>query len=258
MSNIIDKDQLSKHKIDKFEFTTLSELKDEPLASKEALFENFEDDEDEKSGTKEDLSKQIEQTPTELLEKIDKLSDENVKLQLKLESIENEFEERLKQEKENSFEKGREEGLKESSTTLQEEVEELKTRMIHSITKLDETSLKLQNELENIKDELVDSAIIIAQKVIKKELDQNSSIIAKNIAQSIILDIQDATDIIIKVNPLDENYLKEHFNNNKIIKIEPDDAINKGGIIILSNQGNIDGDIRSRLQKAIALLKEEE
>jgi flagellar assembly protein FliH len=258
MSNIIDKEELSNHQIRKFEFGTFDDQNGDEFGKLDDEFEpfgTFSNSEDEEESIKESKPTQ---TPTELLEKIDKLTDENVKLQLQLESKEKDFEQRVEQERKKAFDEGREEGLKESSQTLQEEVEELKSRLIQSITNLDESAHKIKEEFENSKDELVDSAIIIAQKVIKKELDQNSSIIAKNIAQSILADLQEATQITIKANPVDVNYLNEHLNSSKIIKIEPDYAVNKGGIIILSNQGNIDGDIRSRLQKAIALLKEEE
>jgi len=258
MSNIIDKDELSNHQIRKFEFGTFGAENGDEFDKLDDEFEpfgTFSNADDEEESIKESKTTQ---TPTELLEKIEKLTDENVKLQLQLESKEKEFEQRVELERKKAFEEGREEGLKESSQTLQEEVEELKSRLIQSITNLDESAHKIKEEFENSKDELVDSAIIIAQKVIKKELDQNSSIIAKNIAQSILADLQEATQITIKANPVDVNYLNEHLNSSKIIKIEPDYAVNKGGIIILSNQGNIDGDIRSRLQKAIALLKEEE
>ena len=258
MSNIIDKDELSNHQIRKFEFGTFGAEGSNQISKSDDAFEPFETFSKTENEEEPMEDEQSSQTPTELLERIDKLTDENVKLQLQLESKEKEFEQRVEQERKKAFEEGREEGLKESSQTLQEEVEELKGRLIQSITNLDESAHKIKEEFEKSKDELVDSAIIIAQKVIKKELDQNSSIIAKNIAQSILSNLQEATQITIKANPIDVNYLNEHLNSTKIIKIEPDYAINKGGIIILSNQGNIDGDIRSRLQKAIALLKEEE
>ncbi len=256
MSNIIDKNEHDKHQISKFNFNSFDSSQD--LEEKKVDFEDFDTMAESSIKDETNEQKEEEERPQELLEKIEKLSDENVRLELKLESIEKEFQEKLEKSNEEYYQKGREDGLKESTQTLQNDIEELKTRLIKSITQLDEKAYQLENELDSSKNELLDAAILIAKKVIKKELDTNSSLIAKNIAISIIDELKDSTSITIKTNPEDASFLEETFKDKKIIKIEADDAINKGGIIILSNIGNVDSDIKSRLQKAIALLKEEE
>ena len=55
-------------------------------------------------------------------------------------------------------------------------------------------------------------------------------------------------NIIIKVNPIDFDYLNNIFTNNQNIKIKGDDAIQKGGVVIISDNGNVDGNVMSRYQ----------
>jgi len=136
--------------------------------------------------------------------------------------------------------------------------DELKTQLLRSITLLDEKVHSLDLYLQEIKSSLIESATHIAKKVIKKEIDENSHIVAKNIASSFLNELKEATEIKLKVNPQDATYLSQHFSGEKNIKIEPDDAINKGGIIILSDIGNIDGKIQTRVEKAISLIKQED
>ncbi|MCW1329649.1 FliH/SctL family protein, partial [Campylobacter jejuni] len=47
----------------------------------------------------------------------------------------------------------------------------------------------------------------------------------------------------------DYEYLKEQFDQNAHIKISLDDAISKGSVIIISDAGNIESNLNSRLTK---------
>ncbi len=256
MSNIIDKESQKSHTIEKFEFRSIEDIKEIEPKDSEMEFDELQESFENNSDTSEDDSASID--INELLEKIDKLSDENVKLSLKLEESNKEYEERLKHEKELSYKEGKEDGIKEATSSLQEPSEELNTQLLKSITTLDEKLIEINGYLSNIEDQLKDASIIIAKKVIKKELEKNSHIIASNLAKSLLSDLKDATHIKLKVHPHDEKYLISELKELKNIEIEADDAINKGGIIILSDIGNIDNNISTRLQKAISLIQEED
>ncbi len=254
MSNIIDESSKNKHKIQKYSFESIEASEIENIESD--IFKDFGQSINDLESRSNPTKKQ--ESADELLKKIENLTDENIKLQLKLESIEKESDEKLKQEIDLAYQKGKEDGIKETTTTMQEDQDELKTQMVKSISILDEKLFDLKKYLDEIKDELTEAAIIIAKKVIKKEIDENSAKIALNLANRFLSDLKEATHIRIKTNPQDETFLKEALLDQKNIQIEPDDAINKGGIIILSDIGNIDGDIKTRIEKAISLIKQED
>jgi flagellar assembly protein FliH len=255
MSNIINEDSLKKHKIEKFQFQSLGS--DDAIQTSEPI--SFEDIVNQESidVAKNDESNKPE-VANEFLTKIEELTDENVKLQLALENLQKELDLKIEEESKISYQKGKEDGIKEATSSMQEHQDEIKSQLIRSVTNLDEKIHSIDLFLQEIKSELVDAATYIAKKVIKKELDENSQIIAKNIASSFLADLKDATQIKLKVNPQDETFLTKHLSTIKNIKIEPDDAINKGGIIILSDIGNIDANIQTRIQKAINLIKQED
>jgi len=75
---------------------------------------------------------------------------------------------------------------------------------------------------------------------------ENSKEIAHNLAKALMDDIKDATKIQIKVNPKDAGYLKEQdFKNVEIIE---DEAVKEGGVVIISDIGNIDAQILQRFK----------
>jgi flagellar assembly protein FliH len=62
--------------------------------------------------------------------------------------------------------------------------------------------------------------------------------------------LKNAKKIEIKTNPKDFEYLQENFKDMQNISISPDEAISEGGVVLISDIGNIDGDIKTRLEKA--------
>jgi flagellar assembly protein FliH len=101
---------------------------------------------------------------------------------------------------------------------------------------------------ENIEKELVDAAIDIAKEVLASEIGANSSKIALNLAKALIEDVKGAMKIKIKAHPEDSAYLKENIQTNGVLEVIPDNAISKGGIVIESDAGNVDGTVMTRFQ----------
>ena len=259
MSNIIDKSSYDKHKIEKFEFRSISDVNESETFVEDDFISEETEDKKDTDQNRNDLSKE-EPIPdiAELLKKIELLSETNVNLELKIENMQKEFNNELEIKTKEAYEKGKEDGIKETSKNLQDDTDELKTQLVNSVSNLNEKLTELEKYLDEIESELKDAAIVIAKKVIKKELEQDSNKIALSIAHSLIQDLKDATNIKLKVNPYDERYLIQHLSSDKKIKIEADDAVNKGGVIIISDIGNIDNNISTRLNKAISLIKEED
>lgn len=192
----------------------------------------------------------------ELLEKIDILTSEIVTLQMELESQKKSHLQQLDIETKEAYDKGKIDGIKETSESFQNENDELKSQLIRSITILEEQKNNLDEMFKNIEEDLVESSILIAKKVIKKEIEHDSSKVVKSIATALIETLKNTADITLKVNKNDFKEISEHFNGDSIIIVE-DEAISRGGVVILSNSTNIDGTISTRLNKAMELIGKE-
>lgn len=192
----------------------------------------------------------------ELLKKTDTLSDNIIKLQMKIESQESEFKERLANETAKAKEDGLKEGSEQAKAEFDAKIAEIESKYTNSIKKLNEECQKLNEFLDKTEKELSHTAIDIAKEVIAKEINENSGAVALNIAKTLIEDLKDATNIEIKVNPADLEHLDANLKKLPNMKISSDDAIAKGGALVLSNISNSDGTINARFEKIKKILNE--
>ena len=193
----------------------------------------------------------------ELLKKTDELSSNIIKLQMQIENQESEFAKRLEAEISRAKEDGKNEGIAQANAANEARINELEARFSASATKLDEQYVKFDEFLKKIEEELGQTAIKIAKEVIDKEISASSNQIAHHLASSLIKELSDVKNIEIRVNPEDSDYLKEQFSKNERVKVSADDAISKGGVVIISEGGNIDATMQTRLEKLKMLVNNE-
>jgi flagellar assembly protein fliH len=185
----------------------------------------------------------------ELLKKTDELSSNIIKLQMQIENQESEFAKRLEAEISRAKEDGKNEGIAQANAANEAKINELEARFSTSAAKLDEQYVKFDEFLKKIEEELGQTAIKIAKEVINKEISTSSNQIAHHLASSLIKELSNIKNIEIRVNPEDSEYIKEQFSKNEHVKISADDAISKGGVVIISDGGNIDATMQTRLEK---------
>ena len=193
----------------------------------------------------------------ELLKKTDELSSNIIKLQMQIENQESEFAKRLEAEIARAKEDGKNEGIAQTNAANEAKIKELEAKFSASASKLDEQYVKFDEFLKKSEDELGQTAIKIAKEVIEKEVSSASSQIAHHLANSLIKELSDVKNIEIRVNPEDSDYLKEQFSKNERVKVSADDAISKGGVVIISEGGNIDATMQTRLEKLKMLVNNE-
>ena len=193
----------------------------------------------------------------ELLKKTDELSSNIIKLQMQIENQESEFAKRLEAETIRAKEDGKNEGIAQTNAANEAKIKELEAKFSASATKLDEQYVKFDEFLKKSEEELEQTAIKIAKEVIEKEVSSASSQIAHHLANSLIKELSDVKNIEIRVNPEDSDYLKEQFSKNERVKVSADDAISKGGVVIISEGGNIDATMQTRLEKLKMLVNNE-
>jgi flagellar assembly protein FliH len=255
MSDIINSDESKNIKIQKYEFGKLSLDDNADTTFDINIFKDHHDEAKDNKVLKQEEQEAVEKSD-ELMEKIEVLTSEIVKLQMELDDQNKNHQKELEKNTEDAYEKGKVEGIKETSETFQNENDDLKNQLIRSITLLDEKTTQIDTMFEHIEEDLVESALLIAKKVIKKEIEINSVNVTKSIAHALIDSIKSVTKLTLKVNPNDFKEISEHFNGDSI-KIEEDEAISRGGVIIISDTINIDGTISTRLAKAIDLIGKE-
>ena len=193
----------------------------------------------------------------ELLKKTDELSSNIIKLQMQIENQESEFAKRLEAEISRAKEDGKNEGIAQANAANEARINELEARFSASAAKLDEQYVKFDEFLKKIEEELGQTAIKIAKEVIDKEISTSSNQIAHHLASSLIKELSNVKNIEIRVNPEDSEYIKEQFSKNEHVKISADDAISKGGVVIISDGGNIDATMQTRLEKLKMLVNNE-
>lgn len=207
-------------------------------------------------------SPQIQQTGEssfveELLKKTDELSSNIIKLQMQIENQESEFAKRLEAEISRAKEDGKNEGIAQANAANEAKINELEARFSASAAKLDDQYVKFDEFLKKIEEELGQTAIKIAKEVIDKEISTSSNQISHHLASSLIKELSNVKNIEIRVNPEDSEYIKEQFSKNEHVKISADDAISKGGVVIISDGGNIDATMQTRLEKLKMLVNNE-
>jgi flagellar assembly protein FliH len=118
-----------------------------------------------------------------------------------------------------------------------------------SVLTLENSAKEFESALEGIKKELISAALDIAKEVVSIEINENSSSVATVLSSELIKELQSASKITLKVNPTDHGAISEHVGSMKHIEVLSDSAVSKGGVIALSDAGNIDAEISKRFER---------
>ena len=248
MSRIINGESVERHVIKPYNFKPLEEdnnLKEENRISDSNGIKEQENIIYKSYYEESNQNKISEEVIEKLLGKIEELSNNIVKIQEEFKNQLSECKKEIEIQKQKAFEEGYNKGKEEASLELSKVLEEKLRLLDSSIKKIDSINEVFEEKILSLEKELVSIALDIAKEVIQKEVSENSKEIAYNLAKALMEDIKDATQITIKVNPKDASYLREKLKNVKIVE---DDAIKEGGVVIVSDIGNIDAEIKQRFK----------
>lgn len=184
-----------------------------------------------------------------LMKKTDDMSSNFIKLQMKLESKEEEYALNLEKAKETSYQEGLNAGLQQAAKEYEEQQSNIISQFSQSVNTLNEKAKEFEKGLEEIKAELVAAAFDIAKEVINVELEQKSSEIATILGDALIKDLQGASKITLKVNPKDHAVVSEKIGSLENVSVISDSAISVGGVVAISDSGNLDSQISKRFEK---------
>ncbi|AWK61161.1 flagellar assembly protein FliH [Helicobacter cinaedi PAGU611] len=262
--NIIGQEELKNHNIKKYEFKSITSemlesgkiLEPSKEINKETTSEINESEilgetqaSTEVQNTESTMQKiaTLEQELVErLLQKTDELSSSLAKLQIQFEKLQVESEQRVASAREEGYKDGFREAETKAKDELFAEINTQKKSLVDSIITLESALKQSQKHLEDLEKELSAISVDIAKEVILSEVSENSQKIALGLTKELLNSIMDATNIKIKVNPSDYLFLKEQLSENTKVEILADSAVSLGGVVIVSDSGNLDGTIMAR------------
>lgn len=246
--NLIQDEQKGDHSINKYEFKAIVPLESYNTSNSDSV-ENV-GDEQAQEQTNTYRATAMQSLEKELIEKLlhksDELSGNLAKLEMQFEKNQASMQETLEKTSDESYKRGFEEGKNEAKQAMEADINQEREKIVQSIITLENTLKQSQIHLEALEKELSSIAIDMAKEVIVKEIEENSQRVALELTRSLLSSIMEATHIGIKVNPIDYVFLKENLKDREKIQIEADNAISRGGVIISSNLGNLDGNVMSR------------
>jgi len=257
MATVISSDSIDMHSVNKYNFKIIASVDDEEFLNSVAKEErrSFTENNNPKAraGDKIDSSALSNSSKESLIEslmkKTDDMSSNFIKLQMKLEAKEEEFEVSLKKAKEDAFAEGLEAGKAKAIEEGTVNVSEAITLFSESVQKLNAQAEVFDSALEGIKKDLILAALDIAQEVVSVEIGENSNNIAEVLSKELIKDLQGASKITLKVNPKDHGPISQKLGSIKYVEVISDSAISEGGVVAISDVGNVDAEISKRFQR---------
>ncbi len=254
MAVVISSDKIAGHSVDKYNFKilTIGSSSDETSS----LVDKKKYTADSNPGTRESdidssaLSQSSKDSLIEsLMKKTDDMSSNFIKLQMRLEAKEEEYEKELQKVKEEAFAEGVEAGKQQVADTQEDNINAGLEQFAASVSTLEKSASEFKTALGNIKNELISAALDISKEVINVELSENSSEVATILSEELIKELQSASEVKLKVNPKDHGIISEKVGALEHVTIVSDSAVSEGGVIAISDAGNIDAQISKRFER---------
>jgi len=257
MATVISQDKIEKHSIDKYNFKILAigSENDDEFVKSSLVKSSFSDDENpgRRGGDGVDssaLSSSSKESLIEsLMQKTDEMSSNFIKLQMKLETKEEEYKKEVQKAKEESFAEGLQAGLAQAAQNEEEGVANGMAQFSSSVATLESSAKEFESALEGIKGELIAAALDIAKEVVGVEIQENADEIAKVLGDELIKELQSASKITLRVNPKNHGVISEHVGKLEHIDVVSDSAVSEGGVVAISDAGNIDAQISKRFDR---------
>ncbi|MFZ2889895.1 flagellar assembly protein FliH [Sulfuricurvum sp.] len=244
MDVVIQQNRSGSHNISKYQFKILSSLSGTSIkeATQEINHEMMVDHHDNSNSSKDAL---IES----LLNKADEMSSNVIKMQMRLESMQEEHAHSLEEAKKVGYEEGLIAGILQEQAKTSGQSAQSHEQLSQSVKTLENAAVDFVIALESIQKELTHTALDIAKEVIGIETTEHSSKIAAKLSNDLIEELKDASKITLRVNPADHGFISEKVGSLTHVEVLSDRAISLGGVVAISDAGNIDSEIKKRYER---------
>lgn len=184
-----------------------------------------------------------------LFKKADEMSSNVIKMQMRLESLQEEQALALDLAKKAAYEEGLAAGIVQEQSRDAGHKEQSKDQFAISVKTLDAQASQFGLSLESIQKELTHTALEIAKEVIAIEIEERSAKIAAKLSNDLIEELKEASKITLRVNPIDHGFISERVGSLSHVEVLSDRAISPGGVVAISDVGNIDSQIKKRYER---------
>lgn len=245
---VITKENLSSHSIGKYQFKILSGMSGATVyeAHEElSLQQPHREESDTHRGNGSSKDELIES----LLKKADDMSSNFIKMQMRLESLQEEHALALESAKKASFDEGLSAGIVQEQSQGSIRTALAQDQLSASVKTLENSAAQFATTLVSIQKELTHTALDIAKEVISIETQENSARIAAKLSEALIEELNEASKITLRVNPADHGVISEKVGSLKHVEVLSDRAISVGGVVAISDLGNIDSQIKKRFER---------
>jgi flagellar assembly protein FliH len=248
MDVVIQHDRSSGHTISKYQFKILSSLSGVSVGEASHEIQNAlheEPVERRREGSTSSKDELIES----LLKKADEMSSNVIKMQMRLESLQEEHSAALDEAKKVGYEEGVAAGIAQEQAQHADQSTQSHEQLSQSVKTLEKAASEFVVALESIQKELTHTALDIAKEVIGIETGEHSSKIAAKLSGDLIEELKDASKIVLRVNPADHGFISEKVGSLSHVEVLSDRAISPGGVVAISDAGNIDSEIKKRYER---------
>lgn len=248
---VITKENLSAHSVGKYQFKILSGLSGASVheaAQELEMQERFHEPLKETPAVQHAVTAKDELMES-LLKKADDMSSNVIKMQMRIESLQAEHAAALEEAKKTAYQEGVAAGIAQEQSSNTTRNAQSQDQLAVSVKTLESAAAQYGETLLKIQNELTHTALDIAKEVIAIETHENSSKIAEKLAQSLIEELSDASKITLRVNPADHGVISEKVGSLNHVEVLSDRAISIGGVVAISELGNIDSQIKKRFER---------
>lgn len=249
MDVVITQDRTGAHAISKYQFKILSGLAGSSIhdAAEEIGLE-LHHSSDLLAERHTELSSKDELIES-LLKKADEMSSNVIKMQMRLESLQEEQALALDSARKAAYEEGFAAGVSQEQSSDAGRKEQSKDQFAVSVKTLEEQASQFGQALAAIQKELTHTALEIAKEVVAIETQENSSKIAAKLSADLIEELKEASKITLRVNPVDHGFISERVGSLSHVEVLSDRAISPGGVVAISDVGNVDSQIKKRYER---------
>ncbi len=246
MDVVIQQDRSGAHSISKYQFKILSSLSGasigearQELGTQVSLIER----------RRESSLSAKDELVESLMKKADEMSSNVIKMQMRIEAMQEEHALALEEAKKAGYDEGVAAGIAQEQSQRAGASAQSHDQLAQSVKTLESAAAEFVNALVSIQKELTHTALEIAKEVIGIETHDNSAKIAAKLSGDLIEELKDASKITLRVNPADHGFISEKVGSLSHVEVLSDRAISPGGVVAISDAGNIDSEIKKRYER---------
>jgi len=249
MDVVIQHNSTGSHSISKYQFKILSSLSGLSVGEATHEINNMPPSEPAPERHKEESKSSKDELIESLMKKADEMSSNVIKMQMRLESLQEEHVSALEEAKKIAYAEGVEAGMAQEKSKQEGQSAQSHDLLAQSVKTLENAASEFITALGSIQKELTHTALDIAKEVIGIETHENSAKIAGKLSSDLIEELKDASKITLRVNPADHGFISEKVGSLAHIEVLSDRAISPGGVVAISDAGNIDSEIKKRYER---------